>query len=490
MNWELWRKNYMSKTLVCLAIGNLCAGCLFPVTDTNAWQMETRPNIVIVLADDMGYGEIQALNPERGKIPTPHLDQLVRQGLTFTDAHSASSVCTPSRYALLTGRYCWRSQLQNGVVVGNDDPLIAADRLTLASLLSQHGYTTGIIGKWHLNYNYEGDFKGQKANKDPDRPGFQPAVAPIGTRILDGPLARGFDSFFGFHHSREMSSLVRDDRIVEEINVIDMLPRLTTAAVDFIDTHAAAAKQGTPFFLYFPLSSPHTPIVPGSQWQGKSGLGNYGDFVMQTDDTVGAVIDALERNGVAENTLLIFSADNGTSRAAGITELQAQGHFPSAHLRGSKADIWDGGHRVPFVLRWPEAQVEAGSTTDHLVCHSDFMATMAELLEIDLPETAAEDSFSFYPLLTGQPVENGRRAIVHHSVSGRFAIRRDNWKLNLCAGSGGWSSPREREARQSGLPAVQLYDMSVDIGERQNRINEQPELVAELLALLEKYIAD
>jgi arylsulfatase A len=463
--------------------------CILPSRWAVADNASPRPNIVFVFADDMGYGEVHALNPERGKIPTPNLDTLVSQGMTFTDAHTSSSVCTPSRYALLTGRYNWRTRLQKGVTVGNDDPLIAADRLTVAKLLKEHGYNTGIVGKWHLNYNYEGDFHGKKSKKDPQRPGFLLSVAPVGTRIPDGPLTRGFDSFFGFHHAREMSSLVRDDRIIEEIDVIEMLPRLTESAVEFIDSRAADAKAGKPFYLYFALSSPHTPIVPSKEWQGKSGLGDYGDFVMQTDGSVGAVMEALDKHGLRDNTLLIFSADNGTSKAAGIPALQKQGHYPSANLRGSKADIWDGGHRVPFIVRWPAGGVKAGSETGHLVCLADFTATCAEMLEKKLPKTTAEDSYSFFPVLNGRPVEKPREAIVHHSISGRFAIRRGKWKLLLCPGSGGWSSPKDNEALKQGLPEIQLYDMVADIGEQDNLAQDKPELVEELVALLKEYVA-
>ncbi len=463
--------------------------CIFLTDSAIAEDPTPRPNIVFVFADDMGYGEVHALNPERGKIPTPNIDKLVSQGMTFTDAHTASSVCTPSRYALLTGRYNWRTRLQKGVTVGNDDPLIAADRLTVAKLLKEHGYSTSIVGKWHLNYNYEGDFHGKKSKKDPNRPGFLLSVAPVGTRIPDGPLTRGFDSFFGFHHAREMSSLVRDDRIIEEIDVVDMLPRLTEAAVEFVDSHAANAKAAKPFYLYFALSSPHTPIVPSKEWQGKSGLGDYGDFVMQTDGSVGAVMDALDEHDLRDNTILIFSADNGTSKAAGIPKLQEQGHYPSANLRGSKADLWDGGHRVPFVVRWPAGGVRAGSKTDHLVCLADFTATCAEMLGKELPKTTAEDSYSFYPVLSDKSVEKSREAIVHHSISGRFAIRRGNWKLLLCPGSGGWSSPKDNEALKQGLPEIQLYDMAADLGEQNNLSQDKPELVEELLTLLNEYVA-
>lgn len=446
-----------------------------------------RPNIVFIFADDMGYGEVHALNPKRGKIPTPNLDKLVAQGKVFTDAHTASSVCTPSRYALLTGRYCWRTRLQKGVVTGNDEPMIAADRATVQGLLRDHGYDTAVIGKWHLNYNYEGEHKRNKG-KDPRGSGFAPAPAPIGTRIPDGPLTRGFDYYFGFHHAREMSSLCENDRIIEEIDVVEMLPRITAKAVDHINAKASTAKSGKPFFLYMPLSSPHTPIVPSAQWIGKSGLGKYGDFVMQTDGSVGEVVRAIDANGLTDNTLVIFSCDNGTSRAAGIPDLQAQGHYPSAHLRGSKADIWDGGHRVPFIARWPDGGVKAGATTDHLVCLADLYATIAEMLGAEIADDAAEDSFSFYPVLSGKPVADPRQGIVHHSFSGHFAIRQGNWKLCLANGSGGWSSPNEKEAKKNGLPHAQLYDMGEDVGESNNLYATYPDRASALLALLQQYV--
>lgn len=453
----------------------------------HAVDKPTRPNIVFIFADDMGYGEVHALNPERGKIPTANLDKLVSQGLAFTDAHTASSVCTPSRYALLTGRYCWRTRLQKGVVTGNDDPMIGENRATVQSMLREHGYTTAVIGKWHLNYNYEGEHK-KKKGKDPRGSGYAPAAAPIGTRIPDGPLTRGFDYYFGFHHAREMSSLCENDRIIDEIDVVEMLPRITAKAVEHINEHAAAAKAGQPFFLYVPLSSPHTPIVPSERWIGKSGLGKYADFVMQTDGSVGEVVRAIDANGLTDNTLLIFSCDNGTSRAAGIPELQAQGHYPSAQLRGSKADLWEGGHRVPFIVRWPNGGVKAGTKTDHLVCLSDFYATVAEMLQTQVADDEAEDSFSFFPVLSGERVAKPRRAIVHHSFSGHFAIRQGPWKLCLAYGSGGWSSPNEKQAKQQGLPHVQLYHLDEDLGETRNLHATYPERTSTLLALLQQYV--
>lgn len=433
---------------------------------------DTLPNIVVLFADDMGYGEVHALNPERGKISTPNLDKLVQSGMAFTDAHTASSVCTPSRYALLTGRYAWRTRMQQGVSSGGGEPLIAKDRLTIASMLKLKGYSTAISGKWHLDFHWDGP-RGK-----------------VGTRIPDGPLTRGFDTWLGFHHAREMEALCKDDKVIEIIEPIEMLPRTTEFAVDFIQSKAEEAKNGKPFFLYMAFGSPHTPILPTADWIGKSGLGNYGDFVMMTDGMAGRIIDAIDANGLGENTIVIFSADNGTSKAAGIAALEKQGHFPSAQFRGSKADIWDGGHRVPFIVRWPGGKVKAGSTCKQLVCLTDLTATIAGIVGYKLPETAAEDSISFFPAFTEQPVVAERKAIVHHSINGKFAIRTPKWKLLLAPGSGGWSSPTDEQARDHGLSDIQLYDMEQDESEQTNLQARHPEVVAELTRLLKDYVAN
>lgn len=430
------------------------------------------PNIVVLFADDMGYGEIRALNPERAKIPTPNLDKLVASGMAFTDAHTASSVCTPSRYALLTGRYAWRTRLQQGVSTGGGEPLIAQNRLTIASMLKQKGYATAISGKWHLDFHWDGP-RGQ-----------------VGTRIPDGPLTRGFDTWLGFHHAREMQFLVQDDRIAEIIEPIEMLPRTTEFAVDFIKSKAANAKEGKPFFLYMAFGSPHTPILPTTEWIGKSGLGKYGDFVMMTDGMAGRIIDAIDENGLTDNTMVIFSADNGTSKEADLPALEKQGHFPSARFRGSKSDLWDGGHRVPFIVRWPGGGVQAGSKFDQLVGLTDLTATVAEMVGVKLPENAAEDSISFLPALRGEAIPGAREAIVHHSISGKFAIRTPKWKLLLAPGSGGWSSPNDVKAKEMGLPAIQLYDMEKDPGETKNVQAENPKVVEELTRLLKAYVAN
>jgi arylsulfatase A-like enzyme len=448
----------------------------------------TRPNIVYILADDLGYGDIQCLNPERGKIKTPHLDRLASQGMTFTDAHSGSSVCTPTRYGLLTGRYAWRTRLQRGVLDGTDNPpLIAEDRPTVAGFLRSRGYATAAIGKWHLGFLSERP--PAAASAAPRKGKMGTGGLPVGARILGGPTTRGFDYFWGCSNARTMSGLVENDRVIENLDPIAMLPRLEQQAVAYVRDHAAAARAGRPFFLYVPLTSPHTPILPSPEWQGKSGLGAYGDFVMQTDAVVGSILAALDAHGLAENSLVIFTADNGCSPQADTTALEKQGHYASAQYRGYKADIWDGGHRVPFFARWP-GRIAAGSVSREVICHVDLFATCAEILGAPLPAQAAEDSVSLLPALRGGALPPLRDAIVHHSINGAFSIRQGNWKLVLCAGSGGWGKPGDAEATRLGLPAQQLYDLATDAAETTNLIARHPAIASRLEALLERIVAE
>ncbi len=497
----------------------------------------SAPNIVYVIADDLGYGDVQCLNPRRGRIPTPNIDRLAREGMTFTDAHGGSSVCTPTRYGILTGRYAWRTRLQKGVLSGYEEPLIAPGRLTVPALLKRHGYHSACIGKWHLGFTVSDKGAGRRTKGDL-------SGAFPGARTGDGPLSRGFDHFFGFHHARMMKSVFLDDRVTELVEPVDMLPRLARHAAEYVLARARGAdtpvrakgiparsgrgaastagetgvsaprgglrtsntegwaaatsnpqhptpnsQSGGPFFLYLALNSPHTPIVPSKEWQGRSGLGDYGDFVMETDWALGEVLAALEASGVASNTLVIFTSDNGCSPAAGIDKLEKQGHFPSAQFRGAKADIWDGGHRIPLVARWPGV-VKPGAVCGRLVCLTDLMATCAEIVGATLPADAGEDSVSFLPALRGEGSAGHRTAVVHHSINGMFAIRDGSWKLALCPGSGGWGAPRDAEAAKQGLPAAQLYDLSVDIGETNNLAVARPEVVARLKARLEAIVTD
>ncbi len=448
---------------------------------SHASAQQNPPNIVFILSDDLGYGDVQCLNPDKGKIATPAMDQLAKQGMTFTDAHTTSSVCTPTRYGILTGRYNWRTHLQKSVLMGFGEPLIDEDRLTVAGFLKQNGYTTGAIGKWHLGMTM---------------PGTAPKNIDWKGTIKDGPVNRGFDYFHGISASLDMPPYIyiENDRFVGEatatkafnrrgpaepgFEAIDVLPMIGRKAVEFISKQDASK----PFFAYVAFTSPHTPILPSKEWQGKSDLGKYGDFVMQTDAVIGDIIKAIDAKGFGDNTLVIVTSDNGCSKAAGIAGLEKKGHFPSAHLRGSKADLWDGGHRVPFFVRWPKV-IKPNSTSEQLICQSDLMATCADILGVKVPDGAGEDSVSFKAALNGEKIVSTRAGVIHHSIDGNFAYRQGKWKLLLAKGSGGWTAPTEKKAPK-GSPIGQLYDMEVDPGERTNLFESKPGIVEKLLAQL------
>ncbi|CAA6691708.1 MULTISPECIES: arylsulfatase [unclassified Lentimonas] len=435
-----------------------------------------KPNIVFILCDDLGYGDVQCLNPEGGKILTPSIDQFAAEGMIFTDAHSGSAVCTPTRYGLMTGRYSWRTTLQRGVVKGFRPNLITEDRPTVASFLKTQGYHTGIVGKWHLNFQYADPDTAEliKRNK-------KSVLAPIGSKIPDGPVHRGFDYFHGFHHAGDMKGVIENDTVIAHEDEIHMLPRLTRKAVEYIETRAK--NKENPFFLYVPYGSPHTPIVPSPAWQGRSTLGSYADFVMETDDGVGQIMAALEKHGFTEDTLIIFSSDNGCSKEANIPKLAQQGHIVSAGYRGSKSDLWEGGHRVPFIVRWPK-KVAAGTVSGQLICLTDLFATTSDITGVVMPTNSAEDSVSFLPAILEDPIISTRAGVIHHSASGHFGYRQGKWKLLLARGSGGWSSPKEGQMPKDS-PKAQLYDLEKDLAETTNLYETHPEVAERLLAQLE-----
>ena len=461
-----------------------------------------KPNIIVILADDQGFGDLGANNPQ-SKIATPNLDALARGGLRFTDGHTSSGVCTPTRYSLLTGRYHWRTKLQSGVLGGFSPPLIAKDRLTVAGMLKQQGYATGCFGKWHLGMSFPLKNGGVADDGGNFSKSFQDAASvDYGRDILDGPVDHGFDTYFGISASLDMPPFVwiKDRRVTEipsatktwlrtgpagpKFEAIDVLPSVIDHAIDFIDAQKKA-DPAKPFFIYVPLNAPHTPIVPTKEFQGSSGISPYADFVKQVDHDVGRLLASLEKQGLADNTLVVFTSDNGCSTAANIPELQKAGHEPSYIYRGNKADLYEGGHRVPFVVRWP-AKVKPG-VSSALVGQIDFLATFADITGASVPATMAEDSVSFLPVLRGDRSE-GRQGIVSQSINGSFAIRDGQWKLCLSAGSGGWSSPKPGP-EEAGLPLVQLFDLSKDPGERKNLQAEFPERVAAMRTELEKIIA-
>lgn len=484
----------------------------------------SRPNIVVFFVDDMGYGDVSCLNPE-GKINTPNFDRLAREGMIFRDAHSSSSVCSPSRYSLLTGRYNWRSTLQKYIVDYYGDPLIKPDQLTVPGMLKKQGYHTACIGKWHLGmgWDFDADIDNFRPRPvyDPEAMEANPDLEATEEQIVlwrkafskpttGGPTTRGFDYYFGVDipnwppycfiendHTVGIPSEFLPTRLVGHNlaftsgpampywNFEQLLPTWAKKADGYIE---ARAQANEPFFLYLPMTSPHTPLAVNKPWIGKSGLGNlYADLVMETDDVFGRILNSLEQHGVADNTLVIFTSDNGCAHYIGIDQMEAKGHFPSGPYRGYKSDAWDGGHRMPFILRWPGV-VEPGSCCDEMICLSDLMATCADIVGAELPDGAGEDSVSIFPLLKGiaQPV---RDHIVSHSIHGKFAIRDGRWKLVLCPGSGGWTQA-DADAFDNGLPMVQLYDMAVDPGEKNNLHKEHPEMVKLMLAKLEKIVAD
>jgi len=407
-----------------------------------------KPNVVVVLFDDLGYGEPACYRPD-STLEMPHLDRLAAAGMRFTDAHSAAAVCTPTRYGLLTGRYPSRVG-QYGVFTSFDPPLIPESRLTVASFLKRHGYETACIGKWHLGLAWQD----VRATKGP---------VPIGSRIASGPNQLGFDYFQGFTHARNIETIIEQDRVVAHVRAVENQPRMIAKAVEWLEQREA----GKPFFLYFPMCPPHTPIAPAPEFAGKTGAVDevkqdprYGDWVYQGDHMLGQILDALDRKGLAENTLVIASADNGAAGRA----------YPP--LRGSKAQIHEGGHRVPFVARWPGV-IEPGSVSDQTICLNDLLATSAEILDVTLPDDAGEDSVSILPALRGTTSEPLREATIHQSADRELAIRQGRWKLVF-----------------SGKPGPRLYDLSTDLGETRNLAGEQPEVVAQLTALTRRFIAD
>lgn len=466
-------------------------------------QENARPNIVYILADDMGIGDASCYNSEAA-FTTPHIDRLASDGLKFTDAHTSSAVCTPTRYGILTGRYNWRSELKNGVLGGFSAPLISNDRTTVGDNLQEAGYHTAFVGKWHLGWDWS--FKQEYENINDLN---QILEVDYSQPIQNGPTDRGFTYSYGISSSLDIPPYVylENDRVTalpdrRTVNVDEKgfwrdgptgsdfdhtltLSHLTGKAVDYIDRQANSAD---PFFLYFALPAPHTPILPLTEFMGKSNTNMYGDFMLQVDDVVGQIIKALEDKGMLDNTLLIFTSDNGCSPRADYPELASVGHDPSNGWRGHKADIYEGGHRVPFLVHWPE-KIAAGGTSEQLICTTDLMATVAEMLGKPLPESAGVDSFSFFPtLLQGNP-NSERASIVHHSIEGRFAIRRGDWKLICWPGSGGWTEPLTRNGLED-LPDFQLYNLATDPGEENNLVDRYPERVdalkKELIALIKE----
>ncbi len=459
-----------------------------------SFAKDQQPNIIYILADDMGFGDISAYD-DNSKIRTENLDQLCSEGMSFTDSHTSSSVSTPTRYSIVTGRYNWRSRLQRAVTWSYSAPLIPEDRMTVATMLSQQGYNTAVIGKWHLGLGWERfseketDVVFSKLNFSPNDNGFD--YSYIMSASLDIPP-------YIFIENHEFTAPVVDTVQKQEgLGFYRTGPRaadfdINTALENFTQQSLAyieeKAKEDKPFFLYFPLTAPHTPILPPAEFQGKSGTTPYGDMVLYVDNIVGRIMQKVKDAGIEKETIIIFTTDNGCSPAADIPSLNAVDHYPNSIYRGTKADIFDGGHRVPFIVKW-KGTVKAGSTCDTPICQVSLMGTCADIVGAELPENAGEDTYSILPLLKGKNMKEP--AIIHHSIAGSFAIRKGDWKLSACSYSGGWSAPSLQQAKNQNLPPMQLFNMNAEGRNEANLENlyyEHPEVVAELTALLEESV--
>jgi arylsulfatase A-like enzyme len=466
------------KYLLLIAVATL----VYPVCASAA----SDPNIVFILADDMGYGDVAAFNPE-SKVPTPNLDQLAAQGIRLTDAHAPGAVCIPSRYGLLTGRYPFR----NGRNF-DKECLIEPGRVTIASLLKRAGYSTAMIGKWHQSFEGGPEYESRRV-------------------LPGGPVDHGFDSFFGLHASLDIAPYfyIENDRELEAptqqieehhtpgwgpvqgafwraggiapgFKHEEVLPLFTRKSVDYIESRRGKAE---PFFLYFAPSAPHTPWVPTEQFQGKSGAGPYGDYAVEVDDAVGQVLKALEHAGLAANTLVFFTSDNGPVWYE--ADVRKFGHRSASTFRGMKGDAWEGGHRMPFIARWP-GNIRPGTSSGQTICFTDVLATFAGVTRQKLPDNAGEDSFDLLPLLTGQAADKPvRQTTLLVSSAGVVFIREGNWKLIPQLGSGGFTKPAKIKPGP-GDPAGQLYDLAADPTEKDNVYAQHQDIVHRLTEHLER----
>ncbi|MGK0187379.1 MAG: arylsulfatase A [Verrucomicrobiales bacterium] len=455
-----------------------------------------KPNIVIILADDMGYGDVQALNPA-SMIPTPNLDRLSSAGMSFTDAHTPSAVCTPTRYGLLTGRYCWRTRLKRGVLNGYGKPLISEDRQTVASVLKKAGYATGIVGKWHLGLGFapgdDGTFDYSKSvDPSPMNYGFE--FSHIIPASLDFPpyvyIQNGKVTALPTieQSAQQFPAFLRKGERATDLVMENCLDDLTAESVKFIRERSTKPQ---PFLLYFPLTAPHKPVLPHPRYRGKSKLGPYGDFVMQVDDVVGSVLSAVEDAGITGDTVVIFTSDNGSfmhqlEESDHVENSSVQGYRPENHranyiYRGTKADIWEAGHRVPFLVRWP-GKVKNNVKSAKTLCVTDILATCAELAGAELDAETGEDSFSFLGDLMGEAASSPRPAVIHHSSGGMFAIRSGDWKLVAGNGSGGRQNPRGKPFEKP----WQLFNLKEDPEEKHNVIEGNAALAKQMGTELER----
>jgi arylsulfatase A len=458
-------------------------------------QKPDRPNIVYLLADDMGIGDLGCYNAD-SKIPTPAMDALAKDGMMFTDAHSGSAVCTPTRYGILTGTYAFRTRLKSGVLWGSSQDLIKDGEPTVASLLKTYGYNTACIGKWHLGLGWQtldsgvvltDEWKKEIEKIDYSKP------------ILSGPNSVGFDYFFGIPASLDMPPYLylendisqgipteitneggREGLTVPGFKAKNVMPDLTQKAVDFIRNQ----NHEKLFFLYFPWAAPHTPVVPNDEFSGKSQAGIYGDFVVECDATVQRIIDVLKEKGLYENTIIILTSDNGSSPHGFPIEQEVEfNHLTSNGFKGRKSHSYEGGHRVPFIVSWPKT-VKPGLNSGETICLTDLYATLADLLGHKMSDEEAQDSYSFLPVLKAEKYSKPvREATIHHSLNGNFSIRKGEWKYIDAHGHGGFKEIKEVIPADS----VQLYNLATDPGETSNVYMQNIEITNQMKTLLENY---
>ena len=487
---------------------------------------QEQPNIVIIFADDMGYGDVSGLNP-LARTQTPAIDKLIGEGITFTEAHASASVCTPSRYGLLTGRYAFRTEDAARGIWGFHKPVIEPERETLALLLKNAGYSTACIGKWHLGLGWqtkEGkepvlDAKtghsnvnfSEKVTGGPNDYGFDysfihPASLDIppylflrNHKAVDADMILTTDHYparlenteFAWDKKHSNDEAVywekgvwwRQGEMSRSFRVEDCHSEIVKEGVAFIEKQATENRK-KPFFLYLPLTGPHTPWLPTDQFKGKSSVGIYGDFIFDIDDAVAQIKNALVRNGIDENTMLIFSSDNGGYWPQEEIELYA--HDSNQGRKGQKGDVWDGGHRVPLVISWPE-KIKQPANYEHLVSLTDFFATFCDLTDQKPKANQGEDSFSFWHVLNGETEKTVRESMVHHSSGGFYGIRMGDWKFIDGLGSGGFSHPSKLFPEDKG-PKGQLYNLKEDTLESKNLFFQHPEKVTELSAVMKEII--
>ncbi len=500
---RLVSKKRIAAILICLIWGVVSQDVI--AFDNPRHSRSALPNILVLYADDLGYGDLPCYNPD-SKIPTPNLDLLASQGIRFTDAHSSSGICTPSRYALLTGQYHWRDF--HGIVSAFGPSVFKTDQLTIPKMLQQRGYSTAAIGKWHLGWDWEAIKQpGAMPRGEEGRGGWGPEAFDWSQSIPGGPTARGFDTYFGdsvinfppycwIENDRvvEVPDKMMDTKLwkpikegnwecrpgpmVSDWDPYQNIPVTTQRGVEYI---LSRQESDQPFFLYFSYPSPHAPIIPNDQFDGISQAGAYGDFVYETDHSIGQLLDALEKSGKADNTLVIFSADNGAEHYAYARDVKF-GHWSSHPLRGLKRDFYEGGHRVPLIVRWPD-EFPSSRVCDALVSQIDLMATLAAIIDYELPDSAAVDSNDMTPLWRGK-VDSVRTSHVHNTSPNRYGIRDEHWLL-IDSRDGYVSSRNVDWEKRHGYPQddelpVELYNLKIDLGQRDNLAAQHPQIVEQL----------